>query len=111
MEGINHNANVIFVMFSKPKCTLHFQIALNNDHLSYLSCIDFSDIPGGEVFACDPDSDGKLDTSVEFFQSMGEGQHKQREAADKYKSDRRAEKKIQKDMYGKFYIFLIIVLE
>ena len=98
-------------MFSKPKCTLHFQIALNNDHLSYLSCIDFSDIPGGEVFACDPDSDGKLDTSVEFFQSMGEGQHKQREAADKYKSDRRAEKKIQKDMYGKFYIFLIIFLE
>ena len=33
---------------------------------------------------------------------------KQRDAADKYKSDRRSEKKIQKDVYGKFYIFKII---
>ena len=33
------------------------------------------------------------------------GQKKQRDAADKYKSDRRAEKKIQKDVYSKFYIF------
>ena len=37
---------------------------------------------------------------------MVEGQSKQREASNKYKSDRRAEKTIQKDVYGKFYIFL-----
>ena len=67
----------------------------------------FSDIPGREVFSCDPDSDGKLDTSTEFYQSMFEGHRKQRDAAEKYKSDRKSEKKIQKDVYGKLCNFRI----
>ena len=58
------------------------------------------------MFSCNPDSDGKLDTSTEFYQSMFEGQ-KKRDAAEKYKSDRKSEKKIQKDVCGKFYNFKI----
>ena len=59
------------------------------------------------MFSCDPD--GKLDTSAEFYQSMFEGQKKQQDAADRYKSDRRSGKKIQKDAYGKFYYFIQVL--
>ena len=70
---------------------------------SLLTCVDqFTDIPGGDVFTCDPDEYGNLDTSADFYTKMVDGQKKQRESADKYKTNRRAEKKVQKDIYGQY---------
>ena len=70
---------------------------------SLVTCVDqFTDIPGGDVFSCDPDEGGNLDTSDNFFSKMVEGHKKQLESADKYKTDQRAEKKVQKVVYGQY---------
>ena len=75
--------------------------------LCLLTCVDqFSDIPGGDVFSCEPDEDGNLDTSADFSRKMVDSQKTQRQSSAKMRQIGGQRKRYRKKSMVSIIVFI-----